>query len=388
MGGNVTNDDDDLPNLDDEDDGNESTVAMEAPSFDLPEAPPARPAAPSSARAPAAPPRPPSAASPSAPRAPMAGAPARAPGTPGPGRAGGVGKSTVIGLAPPAPRPGAMPTPASPRAPVAVPSPPRPASSPDRLEAKKPKESESPPSGEEAATVAVPKDVLDRVRSDPKAALEVDKADKPTEPPMRGGVARIVHDEDALAGEETKAVSHEDLLRPQPPHVVVGAGGSGDDATLALAPESNEGFRAPAPDPMQPSPLGDLAPNPPAFPAPYGQSTPASFAATVGVAQSSSQQPGQAGQWSSGHMPVAPPMPPPGMQPHPGGPMMPPQAPPGMGGPGPYGQQPPPYWGQQQAAQAPGAPKISGQMLLLLVVGFVCLAIFVTGIVLFVSTKF
>ena len=39
--------------------------------------------------------------------------------------------------------------------------------------------------------------------------------------------------------------------------------------------------------------------------------------------------------------------------------------------------------------QSPTTPRrISGQMIVLLVVGFVCLAIFVTGIVLFATTKF
>jgi len=62
-----------------------------------------------------------------------------------------------------------------------------------------------------------------------------------------------------------------------------------------------------------------------------------------------------------------------------GGPMM--QQPGGI----PRTQQPT-NWNPLQ----PPAPKskISGQMILLFVVGFVCLAIFVTGIVLFATTKF
>jgi len=43
--------------------------------------------------------------------------------------------------------------------------------------------------------------------------------------------------------------------------------------------------------------------------------------------------------------------------------------------------------GPQNAPLAP-SPRISGQMILLFVIGFVCLAIFVTGVVLFATTNF
>ena len=46
----------------------------------------------------------------------------------------------------------------------------------------------------------------------------------------------------------------------------------------------------------------------------------------------------------------------------------------------------PTNWAPLQARSK--GTRISGQMILLFVVGFVCLAIFVTGIVLFATTKF
>ena len=86
-------------------------------------------------------------------------------------------------------------------------------------------------------------------------------------------------------------------------------------------------------------------------------------------------------------MPAANPRTPGGVQSYGGGPMM--QQPQGMH-PGMQGgiprAQAPTNWNPLQAP-APKS-KISGQMILLFVVGFVCLAIFVTGIVLFATTKF
>jgi len=92
-------------------------------------------------------------------------------------------------------------------------------------------------------------------------------------------------------------------------------------------------------------------------------------------------------QWSGGHMPAANPRTPggaPSYAEYPGAaPMM--QPPQGQPGGVPRGQAPT-NWNPLQAP--PQKSKISGQMILLFVVGFVCLAIFVTGIVLFVTTKF
>jgi hypothetical protein len=97
------------------------------------------------------------------------------------------------------------------------------------------------------------------------------------------------------------------------------------------------------------------------------------------------QGPPQNQPWSSGHMAAANPRTPGGVQSYPGGPMM--QQPHGQG---PMGGIPrvqaPTNWNPVQAPQPKS--KISGQMILLFVVGFVCLAIFVTGIVLFATTKF
>jgi hypothetical protein len=57
----------------------------------------------------------------------------------------------------------------------------------------------------------------------------------------------------------------------------------------------------------------------------------------------------------------------------------------------PYAQQPmaPPGW-RPQAAPAPlrGGFKLSRQIIVLAIVGFICIGIFITGIVLFATTKF
>lgn len=450
-------DHDDLPNLDDDDDGNESTVAMDAPSFGagmplpISNPPPAAaapaPAAPApvpaSARSPAAAAARPAAGAPAAgpPRPAFAGAPPRPPGAAG---ARSVGKSTVIGLAPPGARPApaaaaAAPTPPAPRTPVstripAVPAPPAPAPAPaaappppddddigggatmasepgamagfagsyplDPSPAAKEKEPEKKGGEEnEAATVTVPKDVLDRVRANPKAVLEEEKEKRI--------VPRIVHDEDADGGDETKAVPREDLLRPQLPHVVLGGGATGpdasarDDATVALAPQSNDAaalsnIGASIGDALQhpPPPDGGAFPSVQGFPAPsYGgpgqQPQPQLSPSYMGPGPhmgmpppnmpTAQQQQHQHQQWSSGHVQAAP-HPHGGMPPYAGGPMMQPQ----QGG-FPRSQVPT-NWSPLQAP--PAKSRVSGQMILLFVVGFVCLAIFVTGIVLFMTTKF
>ena len=84
---------------------------------------------------------------------------------------------------------------------------------------------------------------------------------------------------------------------------------------------------------------------------------------------------------SQGHMPNAPMTSHMPMGPMHGGPMMMQRQPQGM----PYPNHPPQPWPQP----APGKPfALSGQMVLLIVVGVICVGIFVTGIVLFVTTKF
>jgi hypothetical protein len=55
--------------------------------------------------------------------------------------------------------------------------------------------------------------------------------------------------------------------------------------------------------------------------------------------------------------------------------------------PQPYGAHPPP-WSQGHPQAAPPRPGISGQAILLIVVGVVCVTVFLTGIVLFLTTRF
>ncbi len=436
--------DEELPNLDDEEDGNESTVAMEALSFPsavpspISNPPPAAgrppasargPAAPASARVPAVPaPAPASARSPAPPPARPPGVPA--PGAPRPAFAGApprplggkIGKSTVIGLAPPGARPAAGPTPPaasaasaaplSPRAPAAAAAPPAPAplpapvppppdddepgegatmaTDPGAMAAYAKNYPLDPPSDpapeNEAATVTVPKDVLDRVRADPKAVLAEEKRNVP----------RIVHDEDAEGGDETKAVPREELLRPQLPHLVVGTDGAGFDATLAVPSSANPNESAAA---SIGASIGDALHQPPGHdprndggfpnmqgfpPPPFGGGMPAQHQPSPSYMgpgpQMMAQAQTQPQAWSSSHMPAAPHAHG-GMSPYGGGPMMQPQG----AGAIPRGQVPT-NWAPLQAPKA--TSKLSGQMILLLVVGFVCLAIFVTGVVLFMTTKF
>jgi hypothetical protein len=266
----------------------------------------------------------------------------------------------------------------------------------------------------EAATVTVPKDVLDRVRADPKAVLAESKPKAPV--PAAGRPYSDVDD----SAEPTKAVTRDELLGRANPnqeggggHVVIGADAGGEDATLAVAPGSNEASgmnlgaaigSALAAGTLQ-SPLGDGA-----FPPPHdhaqGQGHPYQSYQGMGPpgAPNAMGYPGQHGHggpqgpgmgmpggpqqpWSSGHMAAANPRTPGGVGSYPGGPMM--QHPqqgmaPGAGN-FPRGQAPT-NWNPLQAP--PAKSKISGQMILLFVVGFVCLAIFVTGIVLFATTKF
>lgn len=273
-----------------------------------------------------------------------------------------------------------------------------------------PKQQKEDEETNEAATVTVPKDVLDRVRNDPKAFLAESKPKAPV--PAAGRPYSDIDD----SAEPTKAVPREELLgraNAQGDHVVIGADAGGEDATLAVPPGANEASgmnlgaaigSALAQNNMG-SPLGD-----PAFPPPpHGHPQGNPFQSYQGMGPPGSnpnpmiatqQSPGQGPPgmewqqqghpqqpWSSGHMPAANPRTPGGVQSYPGGPMM--QQPqgmhPGMQGGIPRGQAPT-NWNPLQAP--PPKSKISGQMILLFVVGFVCLAIFVTGIVLFATTKF
>jgi len=314
---------------------------------------------------------------------------------------------------------------------------------------------------DEAATVAVPKDIIERVRAAPKA--QPSELDSPAE------------EED----ESTRAVPREALLRQQDAHVVVGDDAQGDEATVAVAPENNAASvlgdprlaHAPQPSPADDPPVFPppmpragmagafpmghrpmnaptavgLAPPPPpnanAGSAPWASAPPAPIAhmapagplqhesASMRVPQSNPMPPSgnmpfpqhrdaafshppvppNHGPFSSGAMPASSPFAPntqPMMGPGPGGPSIAarmPQGQPtqaragGMGAMGPMGQptQGPQNMGWMQPNQAAPAspfgfkiPKISGQVILLIVVGAVCLAIFITGIVLFATTKF
>jgi hypothetical protein len=264
----------------------------------------------------------------------------------------------------------------------------------------------APEPGDELATVAVPKDDLERARA---AVAAPDIPDPGDEPPNIGEPEE----------ESTRAVPREELLRANQGAIVVGedSEAAGEDATLAVAPGQNEAnkqqFAA-----LAHTVVGTGNPNdPPGFPPPPFQVPPPP--PQVMAHQQWSQQPGYPGgpPPSQQH--------PPGsnphfqMQQHGGGsnphlgsnPQM--MAAPQSGqmpisqqgqqmmG-GPQGNNPIPYPGhlmgpgQQGIHQGQGFAfgpsggkiKLSGQILMLAIVGVVCLAIFVTGIVLFATTKF
>lgn len=257
---------------------------------------------------------------------------------------------------------------------------------------------------------------------------------------------------DAIEREEeesTRAVSREELLRGQDAHVVVGDDAGGDDATLAVAPGDNEAnskhlaalAQTMAQDPdgaFPPPPGGFPPPPPPAFglepaPQPLGGLPPQP--ADFGLPPMSNMGPpggmrppmesmhgGMGGPHPGWNEPQPPPWNAPMSAP---GPHMPGTNPHGHA-PMPQGGQLPPYTGQMgqmgqmgqsqmpiqpmgpisysgqmnpmMQGQAGGpwaspAPvkkggKISGQVLLLAIVGVICLAIFITGLVLFATTKF
>jgi len=160
------------------------------------------------------------------------------------------------------------------------------------------------------------------------------------------------------------------------------------------APPTNQGWQQQPPPPMPP--LGQAWHDPNAYP----NSSPAAQSYNMSVGPVSGPHlPAQS--WtpnappSQPHFPGAAPVPhsQPHMQVPQSGQMM---AAPQQGGPIPYpGQQnihqPPNPFGDWNANVAPPVKKpskMSGQIILLGIVGVVCLAIFITGIVLFATTKF
>jgi hypothetical protein len=219
--------------------------------------------------------------------------------------------------------------------------------------------------------------------------------------------------------ESTRAVPREELLRgQQDAQLIVGDDAAGEDATLAVAPGANEASKNLAAfaetmqgDPSLGSPLGG------AFPPPSPAQNPPSWGGDPNAGWGMGAP--MTGPQSNPHLPHPPSSPNPYMQPSSANPHMPGSNPQMMVAPGqmqlpssghlPVAQNAPggrgyhqpgnpiPYpahmvHGQQGSPwlmPGPGGKrfKISGQILLLAVVGFVCLAVFITGIVLFATTK-
>ncbi|MDF2694048.1 MAG: putative Fe-S oxidoreductase [Labilithrix sp.] len=502
------------PELLDDEEGGESTVAMVSPAFEpsgmpspiseppppLPITPPEGvhgsplgsqmhtapvPFTPSGSTGPAVPPQ---IARPKVPSSPMVPTPlggltpsAALPSAPlstpnaGPSSVGVAGAArstgprrpqTVIGLAPPpagaprpaapaaprppllsgagaAPRPGALSAPNA-SAPASRPggAPPIPASSPRQAPPSpgRPWPTGSGGSKEDAPTMmgATEQSLamfdLDAGAAD-AARAAVSSPGRPPPPSGRGAMANVAFtpgppplpaaDEipklsdpiDGTDEESTRAVPREELLRAQDAHVVVGADAGGDDATLAVGPGDNEAnskhlaalAQTMTADPEMgfPPPPGMFGqhPQPPmgAMPPPHNMPPPQQ--GWAGPASASMQQPGMTPP-SNPHMPASNPhmhagMPQSGhmMAPHMGGMPMHQQHPMGypgaQHGPGPM-HAPPGMWAPQQQLNAANAAnaannksiKVSGQLILLAVVGVICLAIFITGIVLFATTKF
>ena len=276
------------------------------------------------------------------------------------------------------------------------------------------KTKEQPKEEDEAATVAVPKDVIERVRANPKAILAEDAA----RAKQKNDEIPKLNDEEE---ESTRAVPRDELLRQQDAHVVVGSDAMGDEATVAVAPEANSanialgGNRMPSPTggpdevpAFPPPPLGFPGPGPaPGMVGAYPMGHRPMNAPAPGGPQG--QQPGSA-PWQQAQPPPSNPMP---MGPMGGGAVssgvMPTALPAGGQYPGqpqqqqhrmgvmpaqqPVQHQQQMGWMQQpqqpaQPAQRGKSSRISGQVILLVIVGAICLAIFVTGIVLFATTKF
>ncbi len=290
---------------------------------------------------------------------------------------------------------------------------------------------------DEVATVAVPRDDLERARRE-AAGNGMAPANLP--PAIEGETE-----------ESTRAVPREELLRAQDAHVVADDDAVGEDATLAVGPGQNEaaiGNQKPhdhvaALAATITADSAGIAGFPPPLGSPGPQAAPAhNMMGGQGMQpppwqQQQQQQPypPQQPHMMHGQPPSNPMMP--ASSPHPqmggaGGmppsnPMMPASSPnPNMGGlpqhmghmnmqagaqqqmrmhpqgmnapvsyPG--NQQNPVYPGQGEQARRDGwvlplpggkSLRLTGQILLLAVVGVICLAIFVTGIVLFATTKF
>jgi hypothetical protein len=249
----------------------------------------------------------------------------------------------------------------------------------------------------EAATVTVPKELLDRVRANPNAVLEAHAAKKAPIPAAGRPSSEEEEDEEA---QPTKLAPRDVFLRSaKEGQVVIGTDAVGEDATLAVVAGSNDADLMLRGGGM-PSALGTDPTVPPPAPAPAFQGPTRTHpslgqphgmgmgpggpmmghGATMGMPGPAPQQQGPWSSGSSGRLQAAIPHTTGAVQSYPGAPMMqPPQ------GPGPM------QWGPLQASPPPQQQQprgITGQMILLFVVGFVCLAIFVTGIVLFATTKF
>ena len=211
-----------------------------------------------------------------------------------------------------------------------------------------------------------------------------------------GGLPKLHENEGE--DESTRAVPREELLR-QDAQLVVGSDAAGEDATLAVPPGMNEALSARFPIGADGSgghpAIGAPSPGFHASANPTQQSP--QFAPMLGPQSGAwGMQGSQTSQMpsSTSAMPMLAPYPqqPGAFPPVQGGPM-----------PMPYPQQ---DWQQQQgwqqqgwqqpqhipgAQMAPSPPKkfpLSTQVIVLGLIGIVCLAIFVTGVVLFFTTKF
>jgi hypothetical protein len=239
---------------------------------------------------------------------------------------------------------------------------------------------------------------------------------------------------DSESEETTRAVSRDELIRHQDASVVIGEDAMGDEATLAVAPgqlgdlgidpaisaalaESlgeprREGSQphlgsAPAVPAASPHAFHNESPGQPQQPQSWGGQAAPPFFDPRHAQHAQAQHPGA----MQGYDPMlpgppsSPGFPPSGqhpvMPPHQGYPMQ------GYGDPRPnanaptnQGQRPPmggpygmggpgqPAWMMPSPAGSAGRSKFTPQVIMLVSVGAVCLAIFIIGIVLFVTTKF
>lgn len=219
--------------------------------------------------------------------------------------------------------------------------------------------------------------------------------------------------------ETTRAVSREELMRHQDAHVIVGRDAVGDDATLALAPgmldealgaSTEQGgtggigaalaevLQPPVP-PVPPHPGPPAFPPPPQFQQPPPWGAPQAFDAAFDpmLPQGRGGPPmGGGGYPSSGQQQVyGGPNPQQATAPGPPsqGQFAMQQGQQGMQAMQPMQPQPgqQPMWMPQPSgppAGVGGLSRFTPQVILLVAVGAVCLAIFIIGIVLFVTTKF